>query len=100
VLSVFYVPILSEIRLDMPIPIHMMNISYSIVEKVMTKIKIQDLPRDKKITKAEMKMVKGGIGYNPMAMGTYPFAKLRLRPTKLGGAYNAPHFTLRKAELD
>ena len=66
----------------------------------MKKIKIQDLPRDIKISKAEMKMVSGGLGINFMAQMNYPSSKLIMRPIKLGSPYNAPYFTLRKAELE
>jgi hypothetical protein len=59
----------------------------------MLRIKIKDLPRDKKISKEELKMVMGGYttylttSYKPLTM------KQVVRPPT--GAYNAPYFVLR-----
>ena len=44
----------------------------------MARIKIKDLPRDKKITKEEMKRILGGISSEPVY----------LRPNIGGGIYN------------
>ena len=62
----------------------------------MPRIKIKDLPKDKKISKEEMKMVMGGIGYDPSILKTSPSEFLAIKPEELLGAYNAPYFSLRK----
>ena len=64
----------------------------------MPRIKIKDLPRDKKISKEEMKRVMGGYSVNLVSPRTNLF--LSLKPERSMGAYNAPYFSLRKAELD
>jgi hypothetical protein len=66
----------------------------------MPKIKIKDLSGDEKISKEELRMVRGGYVYNPLLLKTQPVRKLTLKPDPRLGAYNAPYFELREAELD
>ena len=66
----------------------------------MPRIKIKDLPRDKKISKEEMKMVMGGYSQTILLNKPYPRDYLALDPEKLIAGYNAAYFSLRKAVLD
>jgi hypothetical protein len=66
----------------------------------MPRIKIKDLPRDKKISKEEMKMVMGGYSKTILLNKSYPRDYLALDPENLIAGYNASYFSLRKAVLD
>jgi hypothetical protein len=66
----------------------------------MARIKIKDLPRDKKISKAEMKKVMGGFnpqpeppGYdNPYAYGGNPTGNLTGNPLNQGSLFRGVRY--------
>jgi hypothetical protein len=66
----------------------------------MPRIKITDLPRDKKISREEMKMVMGGMSYDPRLLKIPLKEFLALKPEDRPGAYNTAYFSLRKLVQD
>ena len=69
-------------------------------EITMPRIKIKDLPKDKKISKEEMKMVMGGYTQPPFLYKPDPREYLTLQPDKLITAYNVAYFSLHKLGTD
>ncbi len=62
----------------------------------MAKIKIKDLPKDQKISKEEMKKVKGGmLDLSGNGTGYYPPYRPPYSPPASPGGYRPPSYTRR-----